>query len=311
MDTKLMEYVIKISEERSITKAAEKLFITQSALNQQLQKLETELGSPLFVRTRSDWHLTSAGEIYVKTAREILSLKKDAYSQIQDLRERGNRCITIGLIPERGVNMFTAIYPEFHRQFPDVRIEPVECNVRMMQEKIKKNEIDLGLVTLSPFQKDENTYIHMADEELFLAVSANHRLAHLGSADAQHAPEISLSRFLEDPFILMSSSSTMHQLESALFEQAGFWPEVLFSTSSNISKYRMVLADVGCALLPQVFAVPTPGIVFFRLDEHPSWEITMCCRKNAYLSSAERAFLKLCQEYWSRIFSSKEGDSLV
>ena len=130
MDTRQMEYIIQISEERSITKAAEKLFITQSALNQQLQKLEKELGLPLFVRTRSDWHLTPAGEIYVNTARQILNLKKDAYSQIQDLKESGNRRISLGLIPERGVNMFTAIYPEFHRKFPDIRIEPVECNVR-------------------------------------------------------------------------------------------------------------------------------------------------------------------------------------
>ena len=111
MDTRQMEYIIQISEERSITKAAEKLFITQSALNQQLQKLEKELGLPLFVRTRSDWHLTPAGEIYVNTARQILNLKKDAYSQIQDLKESGNRRISLGLIPERGVNMFTAIYP--------------------------------------------------------------------------------------------------------------------------------------------------------------------------------------------------------
>ena len=74
MDTRQMEYIIQISEERSITKAAEKLFITQSALNQQLQKLEKELGLPLFVRTRSDWHLTPAGEIYVNTARQILNL---------------------------------------------------------------------------------------------------------------------------------------------------------------------------------------------------------------------------------------------
>ena len=115
MDTRQMEYIIQISEERSITKAAEKLFITQSALNQQLQKLEKELGLPLFVRTRSDWHLTPAGEIYINTARQILNLKKDAYSQIQDLKESGNRRISLGLIPERGVNMFTAIYPEFHR----------------------------------------------------------------------------------------------------------------------------------------------------------------------------------------------------
>ena len=157
MDTRQMEYIIQISEERSITKAAEKLFITQSALNQQLQKLEKEVGLPLFVRTRSDWSLTPAGEIYVNTARQILNLKKDAYSQIQDLKESGKRRISLGLIPERGVNMFTAIYPEFHRKFPDIRIEPVECNVRTMQNLITRNELDLGLITLVESQKDDST----------------------------------------------------------------------------------------------------------------------------------------------------------
>lgn len=298
MDTRQMEYIIQISEERSITKAAEKLFITQSALNQQLQKLEKELGIALFIRTRSDWQLTPAGEIYVNTARQILNLKKDAYSQIQDLKESGNRRISLGLIPERGVNMFTAIYPEFHKKFPDIRIDPVECNVRTMQNLITRNELDLGLITLAPAQKDENTYIHMEDEEIFLAVPSCHPLAVSGSEQADTAPEISLSRFSQDPFILITRRSTMFQLEESLFAAAGFEPQVLFSTSSNVSKYRMVLAEVGCALLPGFFAKPDPGLRYFRLEGKPAWEVTMCCRKGAYLSQAEQYFLELCRDYW-------------
>ena len=58
MDLHLIENILMISEEKSIARAAEKLFITQSALNQQLQKLESELGTSLFVRTRSDWQPT-------------------------------------------------------------------------------------------------------------------------------------------------------------------------------------------------------------------------------------------------------------
>ena len=58
MDTKQIEYILKIAEENNITKAAGKLYITQSALNQQLIKLEKELGTPLFHRSRTNWHLT-------------------------------------------------------------------------------------------------------------------------------------------------------------------------------------------------------------------------------------------------------------
>lgn len=61
MELRQMEYILMIQEERSITRAAERLFLTQSALNQQLQKLEAELGTPLFVRNRSDWRPTEAG----------------------------------------------------------------------------------------------------------------------------------------------------------------------------------------------------------------------------------------------------------
>lgn len=298
MDLKQIEYIIAISEEHSITRAGEKLFITQSALNQQLQKLEKELGTPLFIRTRSDWQLTPAGQIYVDSAKEILNIRKDAYSRIHDLAEQSHRQFTIGLIPERGVDMFTAIYPAFHRELPNVILEPIEQNVRTMQKQISKGNIDLGLITLMPDQKDDNTYLHMADEEIFLAVPTSHRFAKLGSPDRKTAPEISLTQFQEDPFILIAQTSTMYPLVERLFAESGLVPKVLFSTSSNVSKYRMVNAGVGCALLPATFAVPLENVVYFRLTQHPHWEVTICCRKDAYLSYAEKRFLELCQEYW-------------
>lgn len=301
MDVHQLEYILMISEEKSIARAAEKLFISQSALNQQLQKLESELGTALFVRTRSDWQPTPAGEIYLETAKTILALKKDAYSKIHDMAEFDQRHFIIGLIPERGVDMFTSIYPQFHRLYPDIILEPVECNVRTMQKRISKGEIDLGLMTLTRHQKDENTYVHMAYEEIVLAVPSSHPLAKNGSRDAQNAPEIALESFAQDPFILIYPASTMHQLVRELFTSAGFDPKVLFSTSSNISKYRMVNAGVGCALLPAVFAVPSENIVFFRLPQHPHWEVTMCCRKDAYLSKVEKAYINLCHTYWSKV----------
>lgn len=300
MDSRQLEYIIRISEERSITKAAERLYVTQSALNQQLQKIESELGMSLFIRTRSDWRLTPAGEVYVDMARSILRLEQNACSRIQDMHDADSRRITLGLIPERGVDMFTAIYPEFHRQFPNVQIEPSECNVRTIQQLITNGDLDLGLCTLISNQKDDNTYLHMANEEIYLAVPASHPLAALGSPTAENAPQISLSRFQDTPFILISHRSTMRRLVDSLFKAAGFEPQVLFSTVSNISKYRMVLAGVGCALLPHVYATPGPGVVYFTLKGHPSWEVTMCCRKDAYLSHAETAFLDLCRGYWQR-----------
>ena len=85
MDTRQIEYILQIAEENNITKAAEKLFITQSALNQQLLKLERELGTPLFQRTKNKWCLTDAGRIYVEGARKMMQIKKDTYNQLYDV----------------------------------------------------------------------------------------------------------------------------------------------------------------------------------------------------------------------------------
>lgn len=85
MDIKQIEYIVKIADEGSITHAAEKLFMTQSALNQQLLRLEKELDAQLFFRSRSNWRPTPIGEIYLDGAREILRIKKRTYNTICDM----------------------------------------------------------------------------------------------------------------------------------------------------------------------------------------------------------------------------------
>lgn len=110
MNLKELEYVVAIADEKSLTKAAERLFITPSALTQQVLRLENELHAPLFIRSRSGWQPTEAGEIYLEAARKILFIRQDAYNRLQDQIQRSAYSLTIGLPPERGTDMFSRIY---------------------------------------------------------------------------------------------------------------------------------------------------------------------------------------------------------
>lgn len=298
MDLHLLENIVCIAQEKSITRAAEKRFVTQSALNQQLQKLEEELGTPLFIRARGNWQPTEAGEAYLAAARQMLLLRKDAYRRIADCAERSRQRLSVGLIAERGVDMFTAVYPLFHRAFPQVQLEPVECHVTAMQRMITAGQIDLGLATLTPEQQDGNDYHLMAQEEILLAVPARHPLAQGGSRIWQHAPQTDLAPFAGEPFVRITQRSTLYALTQTLFEQAGFEPDVLFSTGSNLSKYRIVELGLGCALLPAVYAAEGENVVYFRLRQHPKWQITICSRGGGYLGRAERCYIDLCRDYW-------------
>ena len=307
MDLHLIENIVCIADERSITRAAEKRFVTQSALNQQLQKLEEELGTPLFIRSRANWQPTPAGEAYLAAARQMLLLKKDAYAQIADYAEKSSRHLTVGLIPERGIDMFTTIYPAFHAKFPRIQVEPVECRVTLMQHMITAGQLDLGLATLTQKQQDGNEYHFMADEEIVLAVPASHPLATGGSPDWRYAREKKLEVFSEESFVRIYQQSTLFSLTEDLFARAGFTPHVLFSTASNLSKYRIVSLGLGCALLPTVYAINDGSVVYFRLPSRPSWQITMCSRQGAYLGKAEQAYLELCRNYW--ISAAQGADS--
>ena len=104
MDTKQIEYILKIAEEGNITHAAEKLFLTQPALNQQLLRLEKELGTRLFVRSRTDWRPTEAGMVYLENARKMLQLKQDTYRIIGDMVSDQRGRLSIGFTPRRGTH---------------------------------------------------------------------------------------------------------------------------------------------------------------------------------------------------------------
>ena len=174
MDLKQVEYMIKIAEENNITKAAEKLFITQSALNQQLLKLEKELGTQLFVRSRTNWHLTDAGKVYIENAKKIVRIKKDTYNLINDIIDVKKGKLVIGLTPERGPEMFASVYPSFYRKYPNIKIETIELTVRQQQEEVAKGNLDIGFLTLQDFQKTKDEYIHICSEEIILEIGRAH-----------------------------------------------------------------------------------------------------------------------------------------
>jgi len=153
MDTRQIEYILMIAQENNITRAAEKLFISQSALNQQLLKLEKELGCQLFHRSRTNWRPTEEGKIYIEGAEKIMMVKKETYAKIQDCLHEGIATLDVGLTPGRGFRMFTAIYPALHEKYPGLIVTPVEMNVQRQQEAIAKGQLDIGFVTAAVKEK--------------------------------------------------------------------------------------------------------------------------------------------------------------
>lgn len=317
MDTKQIEYIIKIAEEENITRAAEKLYITQSALNQQLLRLEGELGTTLFVRSKSDWHPTEAGTIYLRAAREILQIKRQAYNKISDIAQTRKGRLSIAFTPGRGIDMFTHVYPTFHQKYPNIIVEPHELSVRKQQTGIQADRIDLGFQTLTKKQYTKDEYIVLGKEEIILIVPKNHSVAmqytdawnglqdyaHVKEAADRgklHFPELDPCLLKDDFFVLTYKESTIRSIVDSLFKQAGFQPNILFETGSHSAILSMVQSGQSCGVVPYHYVrEPVPaGIRCFSFPQHPTWDIVVSYKKKSYLGRAAREFIQLAKSFW-------------
>lgn len=308
MDTKQIEYILKIAEENNITRAAEKLHLTQPALNQQLLRLERELGIQLFYRSRTNWHPTKAGEIYLENARKMLMLKQETYKQLGDLAARQKGTLSIAFTPGRGTSMFSYVYPKFHHRYPEVTVEPSELSVRRQQALISRGELDLGFQTLCDVHRTDDEYILLATEEIFLAVPHGHpvcgehpRAKRKKDGSFAAFPELDIRRLQYEPFVLMYKESTIRQLTDQVFANAGFRPNVLFETASNLTILMMIRSFLCCGLIPAYYLQkPDKKISCFSLPEHPAWDIAASYRKGTYLSKPAQCFVELASAYWNR-----------
>lgn len=300
MELKQLEYITTIAQEASISKAAEKLFITQSALNQQLLRLERELGLNLFNRIRHSMIPTYAGKIYLTAAQQILDTKKETYKILHDISNIKRGEISITYTPERGAVMFSEVYPIFHKLYPEISFKVYEARIKKMEQLLLQGDVSLAF--LSHTEKNPLfDYYELTPELLILALPASHPLAHLGGSESYNTfPPLDLALLKDDPFVLMSQETRFRDMIDAAFAKAGFKPHILFESTSTYTVFNMVKNQICPAFFPQSYVDPSAPIVYFSLNPSVYWMRSIACRKGAYLNKAEQDLIKLVRGYMGK-----------
>ncbi|MEG1662202.1 MAG: LysR family transcriptional regulator, partial [Clostridiales bacterium] len=123
MQIRQLSYIVSIAECRTISKAAEKLFVSRSSLNGYLLQLEKELGTPLFYRNQKRLVPTFAGECYVAAAKNMLSIYDQMDDQLKEIKDSSAGQIKLGVNRSVGEQIFRHVFPEFHQQHPKYQIQ--------------------------------------------------------------------------------------------------------------------------------------------------------------------------------------------
>lgn len=311
MDTRQEEYILKIAETGSITKAAGQLYITQSALTQQLLKTEQELGIRLFERTKARMILTEAGHIYCDYARRLLNTREEALNRLHDMSGSLTGTLRIGLTRERGIDMFLDIFPRFYSMFPGIRVTPLELGVRQQHQMLMNGDLDLGFVPLAVRDQLPGIhYIPFQEEHLLIAVPRTCSAVQEASEPVSgQYPVIDLSLLKDENFVLITRSSSLRTIIDPLFQEAGFQPKVLFETASNRTLRAMASHGIASTILPASYAADEDQVAYFYPISRPVWRMYGCFRKNFCLTRGAKTFLAMAQEHFTKDSSCQTSPS--
>lgn len=295
MDVKYLTYILTIASRRNMTKAAEDLFVSQSSLSQYVARLEHELGTPLFERSKNEMSLTPAGELYVEAARKVLRIQKELYQNIAGLSRRGH--ITVGVTSNFGLRMLSEIIPQYKEQYPDVTIEITETNLPGMKKLLMEEALDLGIaaeVNLVPF---ENQARILRQEEVFFAVPRTHPFVAQHPQGPLTAAEL-IEGFSGDNFLLSKKGSSLRLLSDQVFDSCSFSPSAFCETNSISATRNMIAHNAGVAFIAESCSVERDRIAYYSLDPTLYRMNVVIHRKGWVQNEPEQIFMQFILDYF-------------
>jgi DNA-binding transcriptional LysR family regulator len=289
LDLSQLEVFLAVARERRFSRAAEKLYRTQSAVSQTIRKLEDELGEALFDRSSREGVLTDAGRVLYDYAEKLINLRSEAAESLTELRELQKGKLAIA------ANEFTVLYllpvlAVFRRLHPMIKISVERALGSHIPDDVLLYRAEFGVLSYEPQERTLNSIIVYLDELVFVA-PPNHPLA--------SAKQISIRQLGAESFVAHIVSSPYREKVLQLFKthKTPLNMDLELPTLQAIKQY--VAMGNGVALVPEI-SVETElargELVHIPVRElQIKRKLRLIYRKDANLSHAGRAFLKVAE----------------
>ena len=302
------EYVLAVYRQKSFSKAATELYISQPSLSATIKRLEAKLGSPIFDRSTNPVSLTEIGAEYVRQAMEIQQLEENFQKYLYDHLNMLAGTVRIG-----GSNLFASfILPSmisrFKQRYPQIAFEIVEDSTQNLITLLVQGTLDL--VIDNAVLADEGILSRTYREEmLLLAVPAsfpvNDRLKEyqLSAEDirtgrhwTEKTPSISLKLFREEPFVFLRPENDTGSRARRMCANQGFVPQIVFELDQQVTAFNIANSGMGIAFVSDTLirhSESHPAVLYYKIvDPEKKRKIFFYEKANRYLSKACRVFLE-------------------
>lgn len=281
---------VEVVRQGGFTQAAKTLHATQSTISKQVAQLEQRLGVLLLERNGPHLRLTDAGTLVLRRADELLRLRQDLYSELDDLSQLARGELRLGLPLLGGEVMFAELFAAYRQRYPNIVVRLFEGGSKLMEEALLRGELDIG-GSLTP-NDPALAFQPFCNEPLDVLLPEAHELAECDG--------IALAQLKDAPFLLYQQSFTLNDRLLLACRQAGFTPREVGRSGQADFLAALVAAGQGVVLLPRIVArtLERPGLRRVPLVEPDlRWDIAFVWRQGAYLSRAAQAWLDLLKEY--------------
>lgn len=241
MDIRQLRYFIAIVKEKKISAAAERLYISQPPLSQQLKAMEQELGSRLVERSGRFFEVTQAGKTLYRYALQMTQLKEEAKMEVKEVGDGISGTLAIG------VNTFSArnlseVLQQFQKQYPKVTYKIQQNESSHLCSLVRERTVELAIIRL-PLELEDFSVLHLYTEPFYFITSKRTKL---------FDREVSLDEIKDYPLILPSTEGLgVHYLISEAFSRFQSHPNIIGECSDIALLMDLISADFSASIVPE------------------------------------------------------------
>jgi len=306
------DYFLQIVECKSISRAAERLYISQPALTKYLRNLETDLGIRLFVRTQGELKITDAGKYYYEYVQHVKNEERNLRTRISEIQFEGRANLRIGMPLWRSSVMLPDFLLHFLREYPLISVELVEGSAAKLEAALMNEDVDLCIMNL-PVNYANVSYLPVAEEYIYLVGSRENELVKkicAGNPDCVH-PNVDIRQFAQQPFVLTQPGQHITEYINTMLSRNDMVLNCILRTSNVTTAVNMAACNLGFTFIPEAGThsrfFPSRDTVLFTVNDPPlRCTLAAVYKRSVYLSIAAQIFIRKLTEYIDQC-REKEG----
>lgn len=290
MELRTLRYFITVAQELNITRAAEKLNMSQPPLSNQIRGLEEELGVRLFIRGKRRLTLTDEGSLLLRRAVQLLDLADKTRQELATMKDGVSGTICLGMVEGRAPYLSARWIAGFREEFPLVRYSLWNGSSDDVLDRLHKGLADLAVIA-APYDTEHLEGFSVAREPWVAVISRNHPLAQ------QPGGQLPLSALVGQPLIVPSRKSRIEAIRD-WFGEIGAEPDILCEMSNYVDAVALAEQNVGVSIFPQTTYTPN-DLVVSKVITQPARqaEYVLVWSKEQRPSGLVQAFIDYVQDF--------------